>query len=32
MGRQKQDKDKTTGQINANIGQILLTFNQIEWT
>ena len=30
--RQKQDKDKTTGMIAANLGQILLTWNQIEWT
>lgn len=32
QGRRLPDKDKLTTNINQNIGQILLTWNQIEWT
>ena len=31
-GRKPLDKDKMTSLVNANLGQILLTYNQIEWT
>ena len=30
--RNSIDKDKMTGNISSNLGQILLTYNQIEWT
>ena len=30
--RNSIDKDKMTGNIAGNLGQILLTYNQIEWT
>jgi len=32
VGRKLADKEKLTANISANIGQILLTYNQIEWT
>ena len=31
-GRKPLDKDKMTSLVAANLGQILLTYNQIEWT
>ena len=32
QGRKLLDRDRMTKNINENLGQILLTYNQIEWT